>query len=232
MHLRFPISSIIAFIFLVFLLHEVHEMAHHLTGAMVCGGFGHRDFLYWKLKCDSRLALLIAGLAGPFITYFFMWLGFGLLRSRNSLEKKAWGFALVLGALPLPRILGAADRGGDEIGMMRMLINEKDTFKGAPVVVGGFIVLLCCLLPLWKTFVSIRNKNRLPIFLAFLILPWLTDRLMVTELLQGKLVPSGFLMNNFIAGIPLLVILWDLLLLAGFLLTNRYVRDICGKDVN
>jgi hypothetical protein len=153
-----------------------------------------------------------------------MWCGFTLLKPSNSIEKKYNGFVLVMGALPLPRLLGAAGRGGDEINTMRLIMEGQDTFKGIPVVAGGLVVLLLTLPPLWRAFHSIANKQRLFIFLAFLVFPWLLDELVITNLLQENLEKTGLLMKPVYFGIPLLVIVWQVLLIKVFLLSKKFLR--------
>jgi uncharacterized membrane protein len=227
MDFRLTIGSLLAFLIVTLLLHEAHEMAHHVSGWIVCGCHGTRDFLYWQLcnDCHSSFVSIVTGFAGPLVTYFFMWCGFVLLHPSNNIGKKQTGFVLVMAALPLPRLLGAAGRGGDEINTMRRVFDEQEVFKGAAVIAGGLIVLLLSIPPLWRAFRSIKNKQRLLIFLAFLVLPWLLDDLVITRLLQGYLTKTGILMEPVYFGIPVLVIVWDILLLAGFLMRRKYLKN-------
>jgi hypothetical protein len=233
MRFQFHIVSLLGFFILVLLLHEAHELGHHLSARLVCGCWSTRDFLYWPQFCSDchpPYGMVIFSFAGPLINYLFMWIGFILLRQSNPVEKKCIGFVLVMAALPLPRLLAAAGRGGDEVNTMRLIFDGQETFKGAPVIAGGLIVLLLSLPPLWRAFRSIRNKQRLLIFSAFLVVPWQLDELMITKLLNGSLASSGFLMEPVYFGIPLLIIAWEIILLAGFLLTRRQLSCLLAKE--
>lgn len=224
MRLQFNLTSLLAFFILVLLLHEAHESAHYFSAWLLCGCPPTRDFLIWKLcsSCTSQNLFILASFAGPLITYAFMWWGFSLLRATTSSWQKTIGFALVLGALPLPRWLAAVDRGGDEISTLRHVFTGGQTYQG--VLLGGLIVLLFTVPPVWRAFKAIRNKQRILILLAFLAIPWMLDRLLVEKFLNGKLVASGVLMSPVYAGIPLLVILWQVFLLIAFALTARKLK--------
>lgn len=224
MRLQFNLTSLLAFFILVLLLHEAHESAHYFSAWLLCGCPPTRDFLIWKLcsSCTNQNLFILASFAGPLITYAFMWWGFSLLRATTSSWQKTIGFALVLGVLPLPRWLAAVDRGGDEISTLRHVFTGGQTYQG--VLLGGLIVLLFTVPPVWRAFKAIRNKQRILILLAFLVIPWILDRLLVEKFLNGKLVASGVLMSPVYAGIPLLVILWQLFLLIAFALTARKLK--------
>ncbi len=224
MRLQFNLTSLLAFFILVLLLHEAHESAHYFSAWLLCGCPPTRDFLIWKLcsSCTNQNLFILASFAGPLITYAFMWWGFSLLRATASSWQKTIGFALVLGALPLPRWLAAVDKGGDEISTLRHVFTGGQTYQG--VLLGGLIVLLFTVPPVWRAFKAIRNKQRILILLAFLAIPWILDRLLVEKFLNGKLVASGVLMSPVYAGIPLLVILWQVFLLIAFALTARKLK--------
>ena len=219
MRLQFNPLAVLAFFILVLLLHEAHESAHYFTAWLLCGCPGDRDFLVWKMcgSCTDQHLFLLASFAGPLITYAFMWIGFFLLRKTSTARQKTIGFALVLGALPLPRWLAGIDKGGDEISTLRHVFTGAQTYQA--VLIGGAIVLLFTLPPVWRAFKSIQNKQRILLLMAFLALPWLLDRLAVEKLLNGQLAASGVLMSPVYAGIPLLVILWQVLLLIAFAAT-------------
>ncbi|HEX2847453.1 MAG TPA: hypothetical protein VHN59_12975 [Chitinophagaceae bacterium] len=228
MRLQFNLTSLLAFLILVLLLHEAHESAHYLSAWLLCGCPPARDFLVWEFcsSCSEK-QFILTSFAGPLVTYAFMWWGFSLLRPTTSAWQKTIGFALVTGALPLPRWLSAIDRGGDEISTLRHVFAGAQTYQGA--LLGGLIVLLFTVPPVWRAFKAIRNKQRILIILAFLVIPWILDRLLVEEFLNGKLAATGVLMLPVYAGIPLLVILWQLFLLTAFALTARKLKYL-SKD--
>ncbi|RYZ32887.1 MAG: hypothetical protein EOP49_36820 [Sphingobacteriales bacterium] len=230
MRLQFHLPSLIAFLILVLLLHEAHESAHYFTAWLVCGCPGSRDFLVWKLcsSCTDQRLFIIASFAGPLVTYAFMWVGLYLLRKRNTVRQKTIGFALVLGALPLPRWLAGIDKGGDEISTLRRVFTGPQTYQA--VLLGGFIVLLFTIPPVWRAFKTLRNKQRILILLAFLAIPWILDRLIVEKLLNGNLAANGVLMSPVYGGIPLLVLLWQGFLLVAFAVTARHLKYL-SRDV-
>lgn len=221
MRLQFKLLPLIAFFILVLLLHEAHESAHYFTAWLVCGCPGDRDFLVWKLcrTCTEQSKFLIASFAGPLVTYAFMWIGFYLMRKQASVKQKAIGFALVLGALPLPRWLAGIDKGGDEISTLRHVFTGSQTFMA--VVIGGLIVLLFTIPPVWRAFRTITNKYAIVILLAFLGIPWILDRLLVEKYLNGKLAASGLWMEPVYAGMPMIVVAWQIILVGAFLFTFR-----------
>jgi hypothetical protein len=158
------------------------------------------------------------------MTYLFIWIGYFLLKSSNTDEKKIWGFALVMAALPLSRLLAVIGHGGNEITAMRMIFASDQPFKGIPVIVGGILVLSLLIAPLWRAYRSIRNKHSWLIFLAFLVVPWQIDELIITKLLNGYVVSSGFLMHPIYLGTPLLVIVWQIILIVLFLITKKQIQ--------
>lgn len=221
MRLQFKPLPLIAFFILVLLLHEAHESAHYFTAWLVCGCPGGRDFLVWQLckTCTEQSKFLIASFAGPLVTYAFMWIGFYLMRKQAPVKQKAIGFALALGALPLPRWLAGIDKGGDEISLLRQVFTGSQTFLA--VMIGGLIVLLFTIPPVWRAFRMIRNKYAIVILPAFLAIPWILDRLLVEKYLNGKLAASGLWMEPVYAGMPMIVVAWQMILVGAFLFTFR-----------
>lgn len=224
MRLQFHLPSLLAFFILALLLHEAHESAHYFSAWLLCGCPPTRDFLVWKLcsSCTGEKQFILASFAGPLVTYAFMWWGFSLLRPTTSAWQKTIGFALVLGALPLPRWIAVIGRGGDEISTLHHVFTGEQTYQAA--LLGGLIVLLLTVPPVWRAFKAIRNKQRILIMLAFLTIPWILDRLLVEKFLNGRLAATGVWMSPVYAGIPLLVILWQVFLLIAFILTARKLK--------
>ena len=230
MRLQFKPLPLVAFFILVLLLHEAHESAHYFSAWLLCGCPGERDFLVWKLcdTCTDQRLFLAASFAGPLVTYAFMWVGFWLMRPAATNRQKAIGFALALGALPLPKWLAGIDRGGDEISTLRHVFTGSHTYIA--VLTGGLIVLLFTLPPVWRAFRTIRNRHALVIMLAFLAIPWILDGWLVGNYLNGKLAASGFWMKPVYAGLPVLVIAWQSLLLLAFLLTCRELKKLSAGN--
>lgn len=231
MHIRFRLGAVVAFLVLVLVLHEAHELGHHFMAWILCGCPGERDFLVWKL-CDGCAAgsnSIIAGFAGPFVTYTFMWIGYVLMKPSNEVRKRLMGFLLVMGSLPLPRLMGAADRGGDEIGTMRKLIDEGSSFKGAPVIAGGLLLLVMMAPPLWRAWKTIGRKHKILVYLAFLVVPLIFDKIVVEKLLNQEMVGGGVLMSPVWGGMPLLIIIYDVVLILALLITHKRLQTFISQ---
>ena len=56
MKININLRTILAFIALVFVMHELHEIAHTAVGRVLCGCWGPRDFNVWLLHSgDSNI---------------------------------------------------------------------------------------------------------------------------------------------------------------------------------
>ena len=94
------------------------------------------------------------------------------------------------------------------------------------VVIGGFIVLLFTIPPVWRAFKIIRNKYAIVILLAFLAIPWILDRLLIEKYLNGKLAASGLWMEPVYAGMPTIVVAWQIILVGAFLFTCKQLKNL------
>ncbi len=150
MEIKPRIVPLIAFVSLVFLLHELHDWAHTMAAGGQCHCWAPRSFDSWTLcpNCilDGRQRLLI-WLVGPLITYVAIWIGYGLMDPENTLEKRSVGFSLVFAALPLPRIMAVLAGGSDETSAMRQLLEPLDLKHHHLVSLIGLLVVLALTLP-------------------------------------------------------------------------------------
>jgi hypothetical protein len=225
MHLQFRPLPLIAFFILVLLLHEAHESAHYFAAWLFCGCPGDRDFLVWRLcsTCTDQWPYLMAGFAGPMVNNLAMLAGYYLMRPAAAIQQKTIGFALTLAALPLPRWLAATDKGGDEISMLRRVFTSQQYIA---VLLGGILVLLFTIPPIWRAMKLIRNKYSLLILAAFLIIPYILDKLLIEKYLNGKLAASGLWMESVYAGVPMIVFAWQIILAGAFLLSFQYLKKL------
>jgi hypothetical protein len=228
MHLQFKPLSLFAFFVLVLVLHEAHESAHYFSAWLFCGCPGDRDFLVWRLcrTCTEKSPYLLASFAGPLVTNLFMWIGFYLMRPNAAVKQKTIGFALAIAALPLPRWLAAIDKGGDEIFTLRQVFT---THQYIAVLVGGFLVLAFTIPPVWRALKLIRNRYSLVILAAFLVIPWILDRLLIEKYFNGKLAASGLWMEPVYAGVPTIVVGWQIIILAALLMSWKYLKDLSAN---
>jgi hypothetical protein len=111
LQLQLSLKNLVIFQFFFFLMHELHEQAHIITGRILCGGWATRDFNVWKL-CDSCSLLysVAATFVGPIFTFAMLWLGRYWLKYGRSFETRSLGFVFIFGNMPFGRIYMAALR--------------------------------------------------------------------------------------------------------------------------
>ncbi|WP_223652047.1 hypothetical protein [Hymenobacter psoromatis] len=211
--------SLAAFIALLFVAGETHELVHTGLGRLLCGCWGTRNFNVWSL-CEScahkPLQNLAATLAGPLFSFALMWAGYFLLAPRHSVGYRSLGFALVFANIPFARILGAVFMGGnDEVYALSKVMPYY-----AAWVVGGAAVLLATVPPLVRAYGALQPRGRIWVFLGFFLLP---TALLFIVILGGmnSLLASGFLATYWILGSPLLITSWTALVLVSLGLTYR-----------
>lgn len=217
---------IISFLVLTLFLHELHEMAHMTTARLLCGCWGTRDFLYWKLcdGCGTGNNFMIITWGGPLLTYIIMWVGWWLLKKRSDISSQSWGMALIFASLPFARLFAAAFRGGDEIMAMRSLLEGSGATKGVAVVVGGLIVLVSTLPPLWLAYKRLESSNRLLVFITLLVIPYLFDKFVLEYGLNG-IQTSGAFNHPVFWGASWLVVGYQVLLVILMLLSGRNISQ-------
>lgn len=227
--MQLTIRYIIAFFLLMLLVQEAHEVAHLLADKIVGGCGGTRYFLYWDLCEAAPLKQVVTtALAGPFLTYLFMWIGFFMLGNNPSAVQKSWGFTLIMGSVPLLRMQSLVLRGGDELLSFRKIMEPGAPFKGAAMISGSLLILLMTVPPLWRAFKNAGNKKRLLVFAAFFILPYvvvmLFQKIFLAPAMKATLLrePLGW------TGLNWLVIV-DIVLLIFFAITWRSIPALFRK---
>ena len=68
------------FLLLAFLCYQAHQLARHLVGAILCGGFGSMTFTVATTNQPCSFPTIVI-LSGPVFTYGLAYLGMFLLRS-------------------------------------------------------------------------------------------------------------------------------------------------------
>jgi len=214
--IRIPLSGkyFIAFILLLFLLTQMHQLIHHIVGEALCGKAGFltfdRHFLSPTLTSTSYK---LATIAGPlFSDYLFMWIGMFMLRSNKySLA----GFSLIFASMPLGRFWALT--GGDERFYGIWISQLSGLNENKSMIVSIFIVLLILVPPLVAAYLSISNNRRWILFSAFLILPLFLYGLFIFYPDHRFLYPvvlkayetgvSANAMSSLIWGIPVILII-------------------------
>lgn len=225
----FNLNYIIAFVLLLFLLMQLHQLLHHITGGILCGKVAYLTFDRHHFS-DSLSATghIIATITGPlFSHYLAMWIGLFLLAGSRY---KLAGFSLIFASLPLARL--AAVNGGDERFYGSWICQLSGIDERYSLVISLIITLLIIVPPLVAAFRSIANKQRLITFLSYLILPlflyflliWYPDhKFIVPQVVEsyetGK---SSNLALRLFWGLPLADIIITVVLSAFFF--GKYYR--------
>ncbi len=211
LHIRLTFKNLLVFMFLFFAMHELHELAHIITGRLICGCWGHRDFNVWDV-CEGCLLAhpiaIAATFAGPVFTFLMLWIGRHLITHGRVAWQRSVGLVLILGNMQFGRMYMAAMGGGDEVwGLRQLLLNHGNSNMLWIRLAGFIIVSVICLPPLITAYQAIVNKRKLLLFTALIILPLLLDTVVILILLNGIL-QKGVLSQVWILGTPLLITVW------------------------
>ena len=221
MRLKLSPKYIFAFLLLVLLMLELHEIAHIITGRVICGAWGTRDFNVWRLceGCELKHPFSwIATLAGPLFSFILMWLGMWLLYLKCA-DSQAIGFSLVFANIPFGRISQAMLGCGDEMVVNRHLL--KANFSHTQIVLICSAVLLALgLPPIIKAYRVISNKLAWMYLLGFLTLPLVFILSYVLSLLN-YLLNNGVLSNPGVMGTPLLITAHTFMVLVLLMISRR-----------
>lgn len=224
MKIQLNLANFAAFLALVFVMHESHEIVHTAIGRLICGCWGERDFNVWDVCGDcaetNSLAIL-ATFAAPIYTFGLIWWGYILLSSEKTDVQKSLGFALIFANMPFARLLTAALGGGDEVfGLKKVLGNHTLAW-----IVGLFLILILAIPPLVRAYKTIQNKRKIAWFIGFLILPMVID-ILVLLLGMNTLLEKGILKETGLLGSPLLVNAWTLGVIAVLVFTYKKLNTI------
>jgi hypothetical protein len=229
--IQLTFKNLVLFIIFFFLMHELHELAHIITGRINCGCWGTRDFNVWSTcaDCQSRYAIA-ATFAGPLFTFILLWLGRYLVKHAQSIHSQSFGLLLILGNMQFGRMYMAAMGSGDEVWGLRTLFLNADHSNFLMIKVIAFLIVSCiCLPPLITAYKAIANQKKVLVFVGFLIIPLVLDTVVILIVLNGIL-NKGFLNQVWIMGTPLLITLWFLFctLIVGvsFKSLGNFAKDV------
>ena len=96
MKLKLTFKYVLTFSALIFIFHELHEIVHTLTGRLICGCWGKRDFNGWGLceGCSEQNPFsIVATFTGPIFTFIMIWIGTFLIGQNKTDNQKALGFS-------------------------------------------------------------------------------------------------------------------------------------------
>lgn len=204
-------AYVIAFLLLLIVMMEMHEVVHITVGRWICGCWGPRDFNVWSLceGCEEEHAMAwLATLAGPLFSFAMMWLGMYMLRTGDRLLA-AWGFAFIFTNIPFGRITTVMMGGGDEMVVVRHFLHAQMS-RTQMIVVGTLLVLLLGVPPIVQAYRFLTQPRAWLYILGFLTLP-LAFLLAYTLTGLNTLLSHGVLAQTWIMGTPLLITLHTLL---------------------
>lgn len=203
------------FLLLAFLCYQAHQLARHLIGAALCGGFGTMTFTVTITREPCTIPALVT-LSGPALTYGLAWLGMFLLRSPKY---KLFAYTLIFGSFAHLRFIQTLTGRGDE------LILAEQWFGISNHAIVALIVFLIGLPPIIAAFRVIANRRHLLVFICswLLPLPLLFAMLFGNQFLFGS--SGNEIQGGSLLGISLIVFITDLI--ASVLLIvfgPRYLR--------
>ena len=211
LQIQFSFKNLLVFLFFFFLMHELHELAHIITGRLICGCWGTRDFNVWDLckDCEKQHPwAVIATFAGPIFTFIMLWIGRYWLKYGHSDQCRSLGLVLILGNMQFGRVYMAAMGSGDEVsGLRTLFLNPEHSNAWVIKIIAFVIVSAICIPPLVTGYKAIGNKRKVLVFISFLIVPLVLDTVVILILLNGIL-EKGTLNQVWIMGTPLLITVW------------------------
>jgi len=224
MRIRFTGKFLLAFLALIFFVHECHDWAHFVAARFVCGCWGIKSFDNWTLctECNASPHTQVwIWFAGPLITYIIIWVSWWLMGRKQGTMQQSLGFSLLFSTIPLVRILAAMVGGSDETYGLRQLFQHPDKSNSHSVALAGLLlIILLTALPLLRALIRLRGwKEKLILFPIFLILPMYIDKW--TYIGLNKLYATGFLNEESFPGVPILVLAWSLILMVILLATYK-----------
>jgi len=232
LEIQLTFKNLLLFLFFFFLMHELHELAHVLTGRIICGCWGTRDFNVWDL-CPNCIKLnpltVLATFAGPLFTFAMLWLGRFWIKYGKSNQYRSLGLLFVLGNMQFGRIYMAITNSGDEVSGLRSLFLNPDHSNFQIIrFVAIIIVSAICIPPLITAYQAIANKRKVLLYTGFIIIPLILDTMVILIFLNG-LLEKGLLQHVWIMGTPLLITLWFvacmLIVITNFKSISHFARD-------
>lgn len=230
---NFSFSWAIAFVALLFVHNELHEISHTAVGRLICGAWGPRNFNSWRLACEKTPEIVLAPIAGLVFTYGLMWIGYYLIQLRNAPSKTSVGLCLIFAAMPFGRIYTVSQSGGDEMVILRGAFPELDPLLR--LAVGVTTVLTLVTPPLYQAFSTLPQGRRVPLFAGLLLIPYILFETLVLRV-ANPLLGQGVLASEGILGSPLFVNVWTGFWILVLVISWRHLLTVLEfsnrKDIN
>jgi hypothetical protein len=205
---------LLAFYCLAALMGLSHELAHHVTGLLVCGAWGTKTFNSFDLAPGCRDAhpntYWIATLMGPLLfNYLPMWIAVRLMRAANA-GARLFGVSLVLSTIPALRLLTLATF-GDEGVITEHFFGESRTALNVMRVICVALILPPLVIA-WRT---IQNRWR-PLVFSVLALGVPVSVFYLVGIVLEDLILKKHVLADTIWGIPYMVLLAEALATFGY----------------
>jgi hypothetical protein len=210
-----------AFCILILAVHEAHELAHTVTGRLMCGEWATRDFNEWSLSAGCTTPAPTA--AGPLFSYLVIAIGVILAR-RGDWNARWTGLALIFAANPLARIITVGMRGGDELVVARALGGVQTISPMVYWMTMALVTLICGagIVAGWRAMRGVRW--RAATFAAILLLPMVLTGTLLFVLFNG-LLRDGFLAQPIVAGSPVFITIVTGIVVILLIATAGWLRN-------
>ncbi|HEY0676895.1 MAG TPA: hypothetical protein VGD17_01370, partial [Chitinophagaceae bacterium] len=162
MKINFTFRNIVAFLAILFVCHELHEISHTAVARLQCGCWGQRDFNVWDIcnACSLEANTILATIAGPLFTYALIWAGYFLMLKKADNSYQSLGWVLVFANKPFARIFTVLMKGGDETVITRSLFSQQ-SLSLTTWMLEIIVVLMLIVPPLIKAWKLLKPGNRL-----------------------------------------------------------------------
>ena len=232
MRLVLSFKTILAFLALSFVCHEIHELSHTTIAWLQCGCWGSRDFNAWTIcaSCSEDVDTIWATVAGPFFTYVMVWTAWWLMSPLRSIRMQSFGFALLWANLPFARLFTVLMRGGDE-GVIARTITGQQILPIDLWFMEIIIVLLLLLAAIIRAWYLLLIKRRVLVFISYLLLPMLIQFFTMHKL-GNDLLKRGLLSQYDLSFSPALVFAWNVFWLLILALCFKYNARLLKWDEN
>lgn len=206
MRIALTLRNVLALAALSFVMQEAHELAHTSVGRLLCGCWGRRNFNLWGLCADCAAdapLTVLATFAGPVFSFAVIWAGYFLL-ARRSPRLASVGFALIIGTIPVSRVITPLLGGGDTIfGLATLGVNRRMAW---PFV--ALLVLALAVPPVVRIYRTIENRRKGLWLAGLLLVPFFLVGAVVFGVLQSLVLGNGILNEYWVLGSPMIVTLW------------------------
>jgi len=210
------LPGVIAFLLLLGICYQAHELGHHFFGGLVCGRLGTVTLsTYESADGCRRLPDVLTELFGPFVSLIIAYAAALRLRSRPGLLAFGFVFASYFHLRFIPPLMG----GGDELDVVRKL-----GFGNLHLTV-AIILFLLALPPLAIAWRSLAAPGRWWTFALIYVLPlpflWYVDAL--AALVSGSKAVFPALASITLLRIPVTLLVVDVVMIVGFLLLSGVI---------